>query len=176
MAPTRDQLLTTARALCAAFASAAPVPTLLSHFSATYQISAREHGLPLLAPFLGRTFAGRSGPNSVQAYFELLRQHLTFRNMEFVGWTVDAEASRVCVRGHATFEWTEGEGKGQVWNEVFVYMLDFDEGARVTDYQVWADSGAAYLARRGTLLQQRKEFEASENGAKADDPAPPYVE
>ncbi len=30
-------------------------------------------------------------------------------------------------------------------------MLDFDDEAKVTDYQVWADSGAAFLARKGQL-------------------------
>ena len=47
----------------------------------------------------------------------------------------------------------EGEGKGQSWDEEFAYILDFDQSAKVTDYQVWADSGAAYLARRGELKQ-----------------------
>lgn len=35
-------------------------------------------------------------------------------------------------------------------------MLDFDDEGKVTDYQVWADSGAAYLASKGQLDQSRK--------------------
>ncbi|RPD64242.1 hypothetical protein L226DRAFT_552146 [Lentinus tigrinus ALCF2SS1-7] len=150
-APTRDQLLQSAQALCDAFAAKADVDTLLSYFSATHQISAFEHGLPALAPFLGRTFSGRAGANSVASYFELLQEYLTYDNMSFGTWVVDAEAQRVAVKGRAKFTWTEGEGKGQSWDEQFAYILDFDQDAKVTDYQVWADSGAAYLARRGEL-------------------------
>lgn len=39
----------------------------------------------------------------------------------------------------------------QSWDETFTYSLDFDDELKVTDYQVWADSGAAYLARLGKL-------------------------
>lgn len=45
---------------------------------------------------------------------------------------------------------------GNEWNERFAYMLDFDDEGKVTDYQVWADSGAAYLASKGQLDQSRK--------------------
>ncbi|KAH9888968.1 hypothetical protein C8Q73DRAFT_654855 [Cubamyces lactineus] len=151
--PTRAQLLRTAQALCSAFAAKADISTLLSHFSSTHQISAYEHGLPVLAPFLGRPFTGRSGSTSVRAYFELLQQHLTYENMEFGEWVVDEAAARVTVVGNAKFTWNEGKGTGQAWEEYFVYMLDFDDQAKVTDYQVWADSGAAYLARVGQLSQ-----------------------
>lgn len=66
-------------------------------------------------------------------------------------WVVDPEARRVSVKGRAKFTWVEGEGKGNWWNEQFAYILDFDDEGKVTDYQVWADSGAAYLARTGQL-------------------------
>lgn len=151
--PIRADLLRSAQALCNAFASKSDNETLLSHFSSTHQISAIEHGLPLLAPFLGRSFNGRTGANSVPAYFDLLRKYLTYQDMAFGTWVVDAEAQRVSVKGRAKFTWTEGEGKGQSWDEEFAYILDFDQDAKVTDYQVWADSGAAYLARRGLLKQ-----------------------
>ncbi|KAI8974522.1 hypothetical protein BD414DRAFT_517502 [Trametes punicea] len=149
----RAQLLQSAQALCDAFASKADIKTLLSHFSSTHQISAVEHGLSVLAPFLGRRFIGRSGKSSVAAYFELLQQHLTYDDMSFGEWVVDEVARKVSVRGSAKFTWIEGKGKGQSWEEDFVYVLDFDQAAKVTDYQVWADSGAAYLARVGELSQ-----------------------
>lgn len=151
MSPTRSQLLASAQALCNAFATKAPLPDLLSHFSTTHQVSAHEHGLPSLAPFLGRTFTNLTGPDSVEAYFQLLQQMLTYEHMSFGAWTVDADAQKVCTKGKARFTWIGGEGKGQTWDEQFVYMLDFDDEGKVTDYQVWADSGAAYLARRGEL-------------------------
>ncbi|KAI0629138.1 hypothetical protein C8Q77DRAFT_1220339 [Trametes polyzona] len=151
--PTRAQLLESAQGLCSAFASKADIDTLLSYFSSTHQISAFEHGLPLLAPFLGRPFTGRTGPSSVRAYFELLQKHLTYDNMSFGTWVVDPDSSRASVKGTAKFTWADGPGKGQSWDEHFAYILDFDQDAKVTDYQVWADSGAAYLARRGELAQ-----------------------
>ncbi|KAH9941510.1 hypothetical protein B0H21DRAFT_884840 [Amylocystis lapponica] len=123
MAPTRAQLQTSAQALCSAFAAKADPDRLLSHFSTTHEISAIEHGEPLLAPFLGREFIGRSGAASVLAYFTLLTQYLTYDKMLFEEWVIDTDALK--------------DGK-------------------VTNYQVWADSGAAYLACRGELSAKRK--------------------
>lgn len=162
MPPSRAALLASAQALCADFAASAPSDALLAHFSTTHRISAVEHGEPLLAPFIGRPFAGRAGPRAVPAYFALLSKHLAFHAMSFGAWVVDAHACRVCAKGRATFTWTEGPAAHQSWEEEFVYMLDFDDQAKVTDYQVWADSGAAYLARRGELADKRKEFEEAE--------------
>lgn len=156
MAPTRSQLIASAKALCAAFAAKAPSDDLLSHFSTTHQVSAHEHGLPFLAPFLGRTFTGRTGPGSVESYFQLLQQLLTYDDMSFGAWTADPEARKVCATGKARFTWLHGAGNGQRWDEQFVYMLDFDDECKVTDYQVWADSGAAYLARKGELDAERE--------------------
>ena len=60
------------------------------------------------------------------------------------------------VKGRARFQWIEGVGEGNWWNETFAYVLDFDDEAKVTDYQVWADSGAAYLAWTGKLNALRE--------------------
>lgn len=57
------------------------------------------------------------------------------------------------VKGQAKFTWIE---TGQSWNETFIYSLDFDDESMVTNYQVWADSGAAYLARHGKLDTSRR--------------------
>ena len=156
MSATRLQLLDSATALCNDFASSAPLDQILSHFSSTHLVTAREHGLPFLAPFLGRTFSGLRGPNSVETYFNLLKKHLTYENMSFTEWVVDSESRKVSCKGQARFKWLDGETSGQAWNEYFVYVLDFDQDAKVTDYQVWADSGAAYLARVGKLDESRK--------------------
>jgi len=59
----------------------------------------------------------------------------------------------VSVKGQAKFTWIE---TGQSWDETFTYSLDFDDEPKVTDYQVWADSGAAYLARLGKLDELMK--------------------
>ncbi|KAI0073504.1 hypothetical protein K474DRAFT_1710635 [Panus rudis PR-1116 ss-1] len=159
MPPSRSQLLASAQALCNAFASKAPIPELLAHFSHTHAVSAREHGLPFLAPFLGRTFTGLTGDNSIESYFSLLQKYLTYEDMSFGSWVVDQEARKVSCKGQARFRWIEGQGEGHAWNEYFAYILDFDQDAKVTDYQVWADSGAAYLARTGKLNDVRKEYE-----------------
>lgn len=52
------------------------------------------------------------------------------------------------MRGEAWFRWKD---TGQNWEEVFTYALAFDEEAKVLKYEIWADSGAAYLARKGLL-------------------------
>lgn len=162
MPASRSQLLAAAQALCDAFAGKAPLPDLLAHFSTTHAVSAHEHGEPLLAPFLGRTFKGRSGPGSIEEYFALLQKYLSYEDMAFDSWIVDTEARKVSCRGSAKFTWIEGVGKGNWWDEQFVYHLDFDDEVKVTDYQVWADSGAAYLAWKGKLSSAREEFEKSD--------------
>ena len=73
--------------------------------------------------------------------------------MHFSEYIVDVEERRVAVKGKAEFTWIS---TNQKWNETFAYALDFDEKNKVTRYQVWADSGAAYLARIGELDQKRK--------------------
>lgn len=156
MSPARDQLLASAKALCDAFANHAPVDELLSHFSTTHEIFAAEHGEPFLVPFVGQAFQGRSGPQSVHTYFSLLSKYLTYKDMEFSHWVVDAESCRVSMRGSAKFTWIEGQGEGNTWEEDFAYILDFDQAGKVTDYQVWADTGAAYLAQRGELSGKQK--------------------
>ncbi|KAI0024733.1 hypothetical protein F4780DRAFT_775669 [Xylariomycetidae sp. FL0641] len=113
---------------------------------------AHEHGLPQLAPFLGRDYRGRTG---VKAYFEKLAAHLQYEDMRFAEFVVDAAAAKVACRGSARFTWKEN---GLAWDETFAYVLKFkeegEEGAKawkVARYEVWADSGAAYLARMGQL-------------------------
>jgi hypothetical protein len=125
-----------------------------------------EHGLPVLAPFLGRTFTGTDG---VGRYFELISDLLTFENMSFDGedeWIVDTVSMSVSLRGRARFAWKEtGEG----WDETFCYRIGLAEdqgegggGLKVQEYRVWADTGAAYLARTGQLGEVQRELRERE--------------
>ncbi|RHZ52131.1 hypothetical protein CDV55_100023, partial [Aspergillus turcosus] len=152
---TRSSLIQPTLALCDAFASAAPVPVLLSHFTTNPLPMVHEHGLPILAPFLGRTFTGTDG---VGRYFELISDLLAFEKMSFDGedeWIVDTVSMAVSLRGRARFTWKEtGEG----WDETFSYRIGLAEdqgegggGLKVQEYRVWADTGAAYLARTRQL-------------------------
>jgi hypothetical protein len=128
---------------------------LLSHFTTTLPPTAIEHGHTALAPFLGRTFTGRDG---VQRYFDLLPQLLSFENMRFCDYAVDVDTLMVSCKGCARFTWTE---TGMSWDEVFTYTLKFvEEGphvdgrpreVKVRKYQVWADTGALWLASQGKL-------------------------
>ncbi|KAI0180990.1 hypothetical protein GGR52DRAFT_567240 [Hypoxylon sp. FL1284] len=143
----RADLLEAAKAFCNSFAQKETPDEILQHFSADDDVVAYEHGLPGLAPFLGREFRGREG---VRAYFETVAAHLRFEDMRFAdeGFVVDAAANRVAVRGTATFAWA---ATGESWHEVFAYALAFDDHHKVRRYEVWADSGAAYLASKGRL-------------------------
>lgn len=142
----RDNLQKAAEAFCNAFATQADLDTILSFFSTQFEITAHENGLERLAPFLGRTFTGKSG---VKEYFGLLQGYLTYENMVFKNYIVDASANKVSVRGEAKFTWVDTK---QSWDEVFTYQLAFDTDGKVISYDVWADSGAAYLAGKGLLL------------------------
>jgi hypothetical protein len=143
----RSGLLASATAFCNAFATLAPPPQILSqHFTSNHpSILVHEHGLPQLAPFLGRTFRGADG---LAQYISIVSECLTFKNMRFSEYIVDAKARMVSVRGEARFTWTS---TGQSWDEVFTYRLGFDDEMKVERYEVWADSGAAWLASQGRL-------------------------
>ncbi|KAI1355653.1 transcription elongation factor S-II [Xylaria sp. FL0043] len=158
---TRAELLEAAKTFCDSFAQKKPLEDILSHFSSSSSspgsavssdtVLVHEHGLPQLAPFLGRDFRGLDG---AREYFETVAKYLSYEDMRFVEFVVDTEdgdgdgGGKVAVRGKAKFTWTETE---KSWDETFVYVLRFDARAKLTRYEVWADSGAAYLARRGEL-------------------------
>ncbi|KAI1402205.1 hypothetical protein F4819DRAFT_455397 [Hypoxylon fuscum] len=141
----RADLLAAATAFCESFAQQKPPDEILSHFSTASDVLAYEHGLPELAPFLGREFRGREG---VQEYFKTISSCLSYEDMRFADYVVDAAENRVAVRGTARFTWTS---TGESWDEVFAYALKFDDQRKVTSYEIWADSGAAYLASKGRL-------------------------
>lgn len=141
----RAALLASAEAFCNAFAAKSSLDVILSNFSQRYAITVHEHGLSQLAPFLGRTFENIDG---AKEYFGLLSKYLSYENMQFKTYIVDVSTNRVSVRGEARFTWTSTD---QSWNEVFTYQLAFDEDGKVVSYDIWADSGAAYLASKGLL-------------------------
>ncbi|KAI0117657.1 hypothetical protein F4776DRAFT_636126 [Hypoxylon sp. NC0597] len=145
----RTELLEAATAFCDSFAQKKPLDEILSHFSSSDNILAYEHGLPELAPFLGREFRGREG---VKEYFNIISSCLSYENMRFADYIVDAVENRVAVRGTAKFTWT---ATGESWDEFFSYALKFDGERKVVSYEIWADSGAAYLARKGQLKELR---------------------
>ena len=145
MTLTRTKLLHAATSFCNAFSAQADPSVILDHFSDAPDTFAFEHGLPQLAPFLGRRF---SGIEAVSDYFKIIGQTLSYEDMRFEDYIVDAEIGKVSVRGQARFT---AKATGQGWDEVFTYVLAFDQDAKVRSYEVWADSGAAYLASKGEL-------------------------
>ena len=146
----RSALGTAAQSFCAAFAQHADIDQILRFFSTTHQITVVEHGEAALAPFLGRPFVGLP---AVKAYFESISSLLSYENVKFSEFVVDVESSKVACKGQGKFTWLS---TGESWDENFAYMIDFDSENKVTDYQVWADSGSAYLARVGKLDEVRK--------------------
>ena len=140
--PTRGELLKTAESFCNSFANKKPVEEILSHFSTTHSTSCFEHGLRALAPFLGRIFTKPA------EYLNVIAKHLTYENARYHSYMVDVETRKVNVQGIARFTWIE---TGESWDEVFTYVLDFDHEAKITDWKIWADTGAAYLAKEGKL-------------------------
>lgn len=150
MSLNRQSLVEPTQAFCDAFARKADIPTILTHFSRTKAISAFEYGDCALAPFLGRSFDGFEG---VKKYFEIIGSLLVYDNLKFSEPVVDVEEHKVAIKGQGRFTWLETR---ESWDETFAYVLDFDEDAKVVRYQIWADSGAAYLARIGKLKEVQK--------------------
>ncbi|GAB1213807.1 hypothetical protein ATERTT37_002960 [Aspergillus terreus] len=157
---SRQSLKNRVSSLCADFSKGSPLPTLLSHFTKDPPPTAIEHGLRDIAPFLGREFTGTDGLNS---YFTTVADLLTIESMDFDPedtWVVDVSDTRgvVHLRGRARFVWKSTQ---QGWDETFAYRIEgvpsssaADSGPdawKVSRYEVWADSGAAYLASKGLL-------------------------
>ncbi|KAK0623504.1 hypothetical protein B0T14DRAFT_516403 [Immersiella caudata] len=86
-----------ASSFCNAFSAKKPPSSILKHFSSTHadDIIAYEHGLPKLAPFLGRSFSGLDG---VRSCFDLVGECVTYSNMRFSNFVVDPYMSQVSVR------------------------------------------------------------------------------
>ena len=139
---TRDDWLTSTRKLCDVFACQGSIEEIIDTFSSSRQdeIMLFEHGLPELAPFLGRKFTGRQG---VRDYFEIVSKHLSYKGMSFSDFIFDKDCKVVSVRGKAEFTW---KSTGKSWKEVFIYRINLDEEGKILTYEVWADSGAAYLS------------------------------
>ncbi|KAL3453747.1 hypothetical protein BJX65DRAFT_301566 [Aspergillus insuetus] len=154
---SRQDLVTPTQSLLKAFATGADLSTLLSTFTTSPPPEAHEHGLQSQAPFLGRTFTGRDG---ITNYFNILNELLGIESMSFDDekeWVVDAESMAVALRGKARFVAKE---TGEKWDEAFAYRISLAEdegsnggggGLKVRVYEVWADTGAAYLAMKGEL-------------------------
>ena len=145
MTSSRNQLLIAAQEFTTAFADKKDVEILLSHFS-TQEPTVLEYGEPSLAPFLGRPFTGLDG---VRRYFETVMTVLSYDNMAFSEFVVDPETRKVALKGKAQFTWLS---TNKSWDETFAYILDFDQENKVVRYQIWGDTGAAYLASKGKLL------------------------
>ncbi|KAL3475066.1 hypothetical protein BJX99DRAFT_167960 [Aspergillus californicus] len=153
---TRETLTTATKSLCTAFSTSAQLETVLETFTHNPAPQIHEHGLQCLAPFLGRTFTGRDGARD---YFTRLNECLGIKEMVFDDekeWVVDERCMAVNLRGRAKFS---AKGSGEEWEEVFAYRISLAEQAdgrskgevKVQGYEVWADTGAAYLAMRGML-------------------------
>lgn len=150
MGSSRLQLLIAAQSFCDTFAQKEDIDTILSHFSKTREVSAIEYGEPSLASFLGRPFLGAT---QIKEYFLIINSLLSYERLTFSEFLVDTETSRVALKGKGEFTWL---GTQKSWEEVFTYTLDFDDELKVVRYQVWADTGSAYLARVGQLDQVRE--------------------
>lgn len=173
MSSKHTTLLQTAESFCTAFATGAPLPDLLSYFTSNSAPEIHEHGptsIPNLTstdsssrieiPFLGRTFSGRasdatrSANGPIEDYFAALfasiRPHqITFHPASETNYFVDEVKNRVTVRGFAKLEWVK---TGVVWEEEFVYLIDFEEehsAFKVKKYQLWADTAGMMAAVLG---------------------------
>ncbi|KAL4873539.1 hypothetical protein BDV12DRAFT_80300 [Aspergillus spectabilis] len=154
----RTPLINATSALTTAFASRAPLGTLVSQFTVLPAAQAREHGHPKLGTFMGHTFIGHKG---VGEYFNLVEKQMRLREIIFddeSDWVVDTEKSVVCLRGKARWQDKLSE---EEWDEIFAYRVALAEEEseqskekgelKVRFYEVWADTGAAFLANGGSL-------------------------
>ena len=72
----------------------------------------------------------------------MVSECLSYEKMSFSDYIVDVESRTTSVRGTARFTW---KSTGKSWDEVWIRL---DVEGKVLVYEVWADSGAAYMASR----------------------------
>lgn len=144
-------LLSAAQSFCHSFAAKRPLDEIMDHFSQrrANEVVAHRHGLKQLAPYIGRLF---TGSGAVREYFEILADCVSFVDMEFTEFLVDAHNNKVHVRGEAIFKWNKGQC--QSWDENFMYVITYDHDNTILRYEVWADTGAAYLAGNDILEEE----------------------
>ncbi|TFY57693.1 hypothetical protein EVG20_g8444 [Dentipellis fragilis] len=143
--PSRTELIDAFNSFVGALASGGDMANIVAHFSKSQSPEVIEYGLTVLAPFLGRPYVGADG---VAEYFNTIGTILTWKDMGYYEHVVDPVVRKVSAKGKATWTW---KSTGQSWQETFTTTVDFDDELKVKRYQVWADSGAAYLASRGEL-------------------------
>jgi hypothetical protein len=166
---SREELLRSTKELCNVFANHGTIEEIISCFSSKIQsndnnnnnndnddnndnnnnIRLFEHGLPELAPFIGRSFYGIQG---IKDYFTIISNTLEYEDMIFCDYIVDVEKKVVSVRGKAKFIWKSTK---KSWNEIFIYRIQLDNEYKILIYEVWADSGAAYLASQAKPSQAK---------------------
>ena len=87
----------------------APVDEYLEHFAPdSDNVSAVEHGLTAIAPFMGKDFEGRSG---VREYFGWKREIVKTISLRFDEYCVDAELGVVNVRCRGKYMWRETQNE-----------------------------------------------------------------
>ncbi|OEU08587.1 hypothetical protein FRACYDRAFT_249480 [Fragilariopsis cylindrus CCMP1102] len=128
---SREELLRSTKELCNVFANHGTIEEIISCFSSKGQSN---------TPFIGRSFYGIQG---ITDYFTIISNTLEYENMYFYDYTVDIETKVVSVRGKAKFIWKSTK---KYWNEIFIYRIQLDNEYKILIYEVWADTGAAYLA------------------------------
>ena len=144
---SREELLRSTEILCDVFANHGTIEEIISCFSTTQsdQIHLFEHGSSdLKLPFVSRSFYGIQG---ITDYFTIISQTLDYENMSFCDYSIDEKLRVISVRGEAKFIW---KSTGKSWNEIFMYRIQLDKEGKILIYEVWADSGAAYLASSAT--------------------------
>lgn len=166
---SREELLRSTKELCGVFANHGTIEEIISCFSSKSRsnnnyyddnvndndndndntsIRIFEHGLPELAPFIGRSFYGIQG---ITDYFTIISNTLEYEDMYFYDYSVDIEKKVVSVRGKAKFIW---KSTTKYWNEIFIYRIQLDNEYKILIYEVWADTGAAYLASQSISQSQ----------------------
>ncbi|KAF8897204.1 hypothetical protein BD779DRAFT_357420 [Infundibulicybe gibba] len=139
MSPSRKQLLAAAKAFCDAFSRKEEISTSSPIFRQHTQCQRLNMVIQSWLPSWGKHFRD---------------------SQEFEHFVVDSEGCKIALKGKGTFTWVS---TGESWDETFAWMLDFDDEGRVTEYQVWADSGSAYLARIGKLREVKMGTSGGEN-------------
>ena len=117
----------------------------LIYYTSEEPVFVHDDAVPQLAPFLGRDFAG---VHDVREHFATILSSTAYGRMTFSNYIADTSTRQVSVRGEAVFT---SKIPGESWNEIFTYVLDFDDEGRVKRYQIWADTGPAFIASRSVL-------------------------
>lgn len=131
---SRNQLLFAADAFFSDFAAGTSPSIILSHFSATQDVTIQHAPGCCTHPYTYRVF----GLNAVRSYFDLIEIHWARSDVQTHSACAYPDINQVIVTASVRWTW---KLSGRSWREEITCTLDYDEKLKIVNMVVKTESG-----------------------------------